>query len=509
MSYNKNTDYQSLINKAVSSGNNEAAAYYEQRRNEKIAGEGLKYGQTSNYSQYTDKVTPSYAKYLDDGYNKAPTTWNDDTLATVAPTISQVIKQYEAQKNYDAANELRQQWLYSKDYSTGKISQLPQYDYRGMTQDQYSKLLGGGNNAVNTLGELNIYGGANSSGGTVKTNYIDKNGNSKSGVTSTAMDYYNNMLSKLESQHQSAVAANDATYAAQLEQAMANIQKQKDALNLSYDNAAKQLYIDRRKTEKTTPQALAAQGYNGGLTESSLLGIQNGYEQNLLNNEQNRTTGLSDLSYEGINQQSQNAIAKAQAAAELENNYYTNYANVMAQLASQQNYENEQAYQQQQDTYSRLLQEKQLAASQQSASQENYQNALSYIVSAKKAGYGVTAAQLASAFGLSQSDAASLISSTGSVGSSSGSGSYAYTGNNNTKKDIAANISSINDYDTAVSYMKNSGVSSGIRSGIMTRNEWARRKASLNKYGTGSAEVNNYDSYKAYVQDYVQYAVNK
>lgn len=50
--YDKNTDYQEKINQAVAEGNYQAAALYEQQRNEKIAGEGMNYQQTSNYSQY-------------------------------------------------------------------------------------------------------------------------------------------------------------------------------------------------------------------------------------------------------------------------------------------------------------------------------------------------------------------------------------------------------------------------------------------------------------------------
>lgn len=451
MSYNKNTDYQSLIDKATASGDTASAAKYEAARNEKIADmnrAGTNYGGYTATKLYNQPATPSRGLT----YGEASTAQGDymyknDFQAMIDKIINSDINSGNW-KSPGVLTDSAQEQLFNLE--TRRNAKLA---FSGNANQQTSNY--GGRTYESYNGQ---HDGLN--GGTVKTNYIDKNGNSKSGVTSTAMDYYNNMLSKLESQHQSAVAANDATYAAQLEQAMANIQKQKDALNLSYDNAAKQLYIDRRKTEKTTPQALAAQGYNGGLTESSLLGIQNGYEQNLLNNEQNRTTGLSDLSYEGINQQSQNAIAKAQAAADLENNYYTNYANVMAQLASQQNYENEQAYQQQQDTYSRLLQEKQLAASQQSASQENYQNALSYIVSAKKAGYGVTAAQLAAAFGLSQSDAASLISSAGSVGSSSGSGSYSGSSASGNAKSTEKTSNERFGYAGALSAIK-SALSSG------------------------------------------------
>ena len=65
------------------------------------------------------------------------------------------------------------------------------------------------------------------------------------------------------------------------------------------------------------------------------------------------------------------------------------------------------------------------------------------------------------------------------------------------------------DYDSAIAYMKQNGVDAGVRSGMMTRSEWSRRKASLQQYGTGGTEVKNYDSYADYINDYVQYAASK
>lgn len=254
--------------------------------------------------------------------------------------------------------------------------------------DMYSAHAG----AENVRGKYGFSGGANGSQ-YIRTNYIDKNGKSRSGVAS--MDYYNNILSKLDSMYQASLANNNATYAAQLQAAMANIERQRQSLNLSYDNSAKQLYIDRRMAEKNTPQALAAQGYNGGLTESSLLGIQSGYEKGLLDNEQNRTQGLSELEYQRINAQSENSAAQAQAAQNAQDNYYSNYANVMAQLAAQKNYEDEQQYQQEQDEYSR-----------QQASQANYQDMLGYL---KSAGLTPTADQLANAYGITLQQAQSLL----------------------------------------------------------------------------------------------------
>ena len=60
VSYDKNTDYQALMNQAVANNDYASAAQYEQQRNAKIAGEGITgYEQTSNYSQYLQNNTNS------------------------------------------------------------------------------------------------------------------------------------------------------------------------------------------------------------------------------------------------------------------------------------------------------------------------------------------------------------------------------------------------------------------------------------------------------------------
>ncbi len=59
--YNKNTDYQKLINDSVSAGNYSAAAQYEQMRNAKIQGEGINAPTTNNWSSYLGGNTqPEY-----------------------------------------------------------------------------------------------------------------------------------------------------------------------------------------------------------------------------------------------------------------------------------------------------------------------------------------------------------------------------------------------------------------------------------------------------------------
>lgn len=74
---------------------------------------------------------------------------------------------------------------------------------------------------------------------------------------------------------------------------------------------------------------------------------------------------------------------------------------------------------------------------------------------------------------------------------------------------VGGNISVVTDYDSAIAYMKAAGVDGSVRSGLMTKSEWSRRKASLQQYGTGGTEVKNYNSYADYIKDYCEYAASK
>lgn len=81
MAYNKNTDYQALINAAVSQGDYKSAAKYEQQRNEKIAaGNGGSYQQTNNYSKYLNSGSGSSSRKSSSSSNK--NYWNQMTGGT-------------------------------------------------------------------------------------------------------------------------------------------------------------------------------------------------------------------------------------------------------------------------------------------------------------------------------------------------------------------------------------------------------------------------------------------
>lgn len=87
--YDKNTDYQKLIDEAVGRKNYQQAAMWEAMRNEKIAGEGLDYAPTSLYGSYLNggSGTTDYQKALEEF------TWDPNTDATAQAYRKQYMRQ--------------------------------------------------------------------------------------------------------------------------------------------------------------------------------------------------------------------------------------------------------------------------------------------------------------------------------------------------------------------------------------------------------------------------------
>ncbi len=102
----------------------------------------------------------------------------------------------------------------------------------------------------------------------------------------------------------------------------------KESLNKSSDEALRQTFVQKRMAERDLPQQLALQGSTGGMTESSVLGMNAGYGENRTLIENERQRGITDLSSQ---YQSGAAADALQAAA---NNQQWEIA--MANLAAQQ-----------------------------------------------------------------------------------------------------------------------------------------------------------------------------
>jgi len=107
-------------------------------------------------------------------------------------------------------------------------------------------------------------------------------GGSGSGVTSS--DYYQQQLDAQQAAIQQRINA-------AVEQNNAYIPQ----VNQRSDQSLQNAYILREQNRVNAPQALSALGYNGGAAESSLMGINTGYENTRNTVEQNRSQSLDEI----------------------------------------------------------------------------------------------------------------------------------------------------------------------------------------------------------------------
>ena len=118
VTYDKDVDYQHLINQAVKEGNYSAAAQYEQQRNAKISDLNA-----SGTNQYNAQQSTNYAQYLDPGYQSTGTYHDMGLSAAEQAAIDGYKNQYYTAKSlndqagmdaaHQAAEMIRQQAGYS------------------------------------------------------------------------------------------------------------------------------------------------------------------------------------------------------------------------------------------------------------------------------------------------------------------------------------------------------------------------------------------------------------
>ena len=138
----------------------------------------------------------------------------------------------------------------------------------------------------------------------------------------------------------------------------------KDALNEAFDASVGTLnnsvtrgkqdaYIAQQKALKNLPQAMAAAGYTGGITESTAAGLAGDYQNALLSLENQKAQELARLQAD-----------KAQGIANVDANYQTQISNAL-QAAQQM------AYQREQDAAQLELQQRAAALAEYQAKQKN------------------------------------------------------------------------------------------------------------------------------------------
>jgi len=139
-----------------------------------------------------------------------------------------------------------------------------------------------------------VYGkGSSGSGGSgSRVSYIGSDGSKQTGTVKVTPgktpDYYTQLGNLYQTAYDEQVAANDAALEAARQRAQETTDAQIAALAEQYAGTNRQLYRDYMNNRRVLPQQMAAMGYNGGLSESSLLRLGNAYEEGLNENERAR-----------------------------------------------------------------------------------------------------------------------------------------------------------------------------------------------------------------------------
>ncbi|MEG1017010.1 MAG: hypothetical protein RSE36_04285 [Oscillospiraceae bacterium] len=115
-------------------------------------------------------------------------------------------------------------------------------------------------------------------------------------------------------------AGREAAYMAQLEQAKAARDAQAKQLEAQYRTARQENYVSNRMAQKNIPQALAAQGIQGGLAETSIVDLNNRYQNANNASQQGYNQQVSDLDLGFFNKQSDISAKLAEIRAESEAN---------------------------------------------------------------------------------------------------------------------------------------------------------------------------------------------
>ena len=463
MAYEKDKDYQSLINEAVASGDYKGAAQYEQQRNEKISGEGITgYSPTSKYTGWLDDT--DYSSILNEQMASGASA--DDVADTFGRRINKAsgtegLSQYAYDDVYSAAmdyilsnNRASKEFsyeeapVYSSKYS-GQIDELTQallgrepfsYDHTedplyAQYKDSYTRE--GARAMQDTIGQVSARTGG------LASSYATTAG-------AQANDYYMSQLAD----------------------------KIPELQQLAYS-----MYQDDYDTQYQNIQLLSAleQGdYNKYLGLLSQYNTDRGFDYGVGRDEK----ADADADREDAMSRVDAFLAAGGKSANLDAELITASGYTPAELAALEQYYAQQAVRGSGSGSSGGGSR----SGGSSGSGTSGGSSLETLYEDMK-NSGMPEAYLAAyykQYGIAYSQISSVLA--GYTGWAEGGG----TGGQ-----------SFNNYSEAVAHMTDNGVPSAQASGAMTRSEWARRKASYQTYGQGGTEVTEYDSYEDYLTDYV------
>lgn len=159
-----------------------------------------------------------------------------------------------------------------------------------------------------------------------------------------ALDQFNNQYMQLQAQNDAmlnsfnqyydqAYAQQQAAYQAAAEAAQQQYLQMLPDVNQSYDQSARQAYINNMMAQRDLPEQLSAAGIGGqGASESAIIAQNNAYNSAYTQNELARQQAIQDIQNAAANAYANAGVQGAQAAAEL----YLQQANAQQNILSQQ-----------------------------------------------------------------------------------------------------------------------------------------------------------------------------
>lgn len=140
-----------------------------------------------------------------------------------------------------------------------------------------------------------------------------------------------------------------SNFQAQREQADQTVQQQYEknsgSLNASADRSLAEAYASKMAAQRNMGQMLSAQGLTGGMSESTLMGLNNNYGKSRNNLEVGRQSALAELLSQMQQQKAANQNSYLNNAFTAQQNYQTQYEQLrqqmVAQQLAQQNYYNQ------------------------------------------------------------------------------------------------------------------------------------------------------------------------
>lgn len=140
-------------------------------------------------------------------------------------------------------------------------------------------------------------------------------------------DYYKEMMADMRRQQREA----EREMRRKINQGVNKLEAQKPLLENQFQDSAQQAYIQYMQSQKKLPQMLAAQGLSGGASESSMVGLESDYGNNVNTLRDSYNQALRDIDSDIADLRASGDLAIAENAG--------TYSQKIADLAAQQKLE--------------------------------------------------------------------------------------------------------------------------------------------------------------------------